>query len=277
MALKAGYKGIKKFGPGLKYDNVNGILNLEGESDLSLDNLKDVNITTPADGDYLTYDSSNDEWYNDQPDSTPTEDSSNLITSGGVYSAIEDVTDLIPEDASASNQLATASDVNDIWSANAVLGVHNIAKSYKAETFTEQYYRALNIDMNLQPNTTYKFILEAPNNGNEYYFNDSLFASGDTVTTDGTKKIAIATTKSTLDNSQYNAGNGGWYILKNYTAQSSAPSFTSVTVCLGEDTSDDVTDYAMTNGELTIKVQGIIDAANNAADFAAFKTAIGNL
>ena len=35
--------------------------------------------------------------------------------------------------------------------------------------------------------------------------------------------------------------------------------------------------YVMTNGELMEKVQGIIDAANNAADFAAFKTAIGNL
>lgn len=35
--------------------------------------------------------------------------------------------------------------------------------------------------------------------------------------------------------------------------------------------------YAMTNKELTEKVQGIINAATNAADFAAFKTAIGNL
>lgn len=35
--------------------------------------------------------------------------------------------------------------------------------------------------------------------------------------------------------------------------------------------------YAMTNKELTEKVQGIIDAATNAADFAAFKTAISAL
>ena len=34
---------------------------------------------------------------------------------------------------------------------------------------------------------------------------------------------------------------------------------------------------AMTNEELTEKMQGIINAASNAADFAAFKTAIGNL
>lgn len=35
--------------------------------------------------------------------------------------------------------------------------------------------------------------------------------------------------------------------------------------------------YAMTNSELTDKVQGIIDAATNAADFAAFKTALAAL
>lgn len=44
-----------------------------------------------------------------------------------------------------------------------------------------------------------------------------------------------------------------------------------------EDTCTDFTLPAMTNKELTEKVQGIINAASNAADFAAFKTAIGNL
>ena len=43
------------------------------------------------------------------------------------------------------------------------------------------------------------------------------------------------------------------------------------------DTDDTYAPYAMTNRELTEKVQGIINAATNAADFAAFKTAIGNL
>ena len=126
MALKAGYKGIKKCGPGLKYDNLTGTLKLDGESDLSLDNLKDVAITTPLDGDILSYDATNEVWENIQPDSDPTEDSSNVVSSGGVYAAIEDITDLIPEGASTSNKLATASDVNDLWSANAVLGAKNI-------------------------------------------------------------------------------------------------------------------------------------------------------
>lgn len=43
------------------------------------------------------------------------------------------------------------------------------------------------------------------------------------------------------------------------------------------DTDSTFAPYAMTNRELTTKAQGIINAATNAADFAAFKTAIGNL
>lgn len=46
---------------------------------------------------------------------------------------------------------------------------------------------------------------------------------------------------------------------------------------LATDTDSNYVPYAMTNKELTEKIQGIIDAATNAADFAAFKTAIGNL
>ena len=48
-------------------------------------------------------------------------------------------------------------------------------------------------------------------------------------------------------------------------------------LCLGTDTNISFSPYAMTNRELTDKVQGIIDAATNAADFAAFKTAIAAL
>lgn len=125
MALKAGYKGIKKCGPGLKYDNVNGILSLEGESSLKLDNLEDVSITTPLQGDVLMYDGEN--WENVQPDSDPTEDSANLVTSGGVYAALDDINELIPSGASTDNKLATASDVASRvdWSSYAVTGAVN--------------------------------------------------------------------------------------------------------------------------------------------------------
>ena len=53
MALKAGYKGIKEVGPGLDYDNTTGLLTLDGESSLKLDNLEDVTIDTPLGGDVL--------------------------------------------------------------------------------------------------------------------------------------------------------------------------------------------------------------------------------
>lgn len=46
---------------------------------------------------------------------------------------------------------------------------------------------------------------------------------------------------------------------------------------LASDPDNTYVPYAMTNKELTDAVQGIINAATNAADFAAFKTAIGNL
>jgi hypothetical protein len=46
---------------------------------------------------------------------------------------------------------------------------------------------------------------------------------------------------------------------------------------LASDTDNTFTSYAMTNKELTDKVQGIINATTNAADFAAFKSAIANI
>ena len=103
MALKAGYKGFKTLGDGLGYDNVTGHLYLDGESDLTLDNLKDVEITQPLDGDILVYDSTNEVWENEQIDSEPTEDSSKPVSSGGVYA-----------------------DISAIWDMNTRTGVHNL-------------------------------------------------------------------------------------------------------------------------------------------------------
>lgn len=48
-------------------------------------------------------------------------------------------------------------------------------------------------------------------------------------------------------------------------------------LCLASDTDEKYFGYTMTNEELTNKVQGIINAATNAADFAAFKVAISAL
>ena len=110
MALKAGYKGIKEVGPGLDYDNTTGLLTLDGESSLKLDNLEDVSIDTPLGGDVLQYDSSNEEWTNETPDTVPIEDSPQLITSGAVYAGLKTEDDKI----------------SAIWSSNARTGVHNL-------------------------------------------------------------------------------------------------------------------------------------------------------
>lgn len=92
MALKAGYKGIKEVGPGLKLDPTNGRLELEGESSLELDNLEDVSITEPAGGDILAYSDADDLWFNQTPANAPTQGSSTPISSGGVYNAIKATT-----------------------------------------------------------------------------------------------------------------------------------------------------------------------------------------
>lgn len=69
MALKAGYKGIKKIGTGLKL-TTEGMLSLDGSGpsgSVNLDDLGDVAITDPADGNILVYDSTDEEWKNVVP------------------------------------------------------------------------------------------------------------------------------------------------------------------------------------------------------------------
>lgn len=125
MALRSGYKGIKKVGPGLKLSS-DGWLKMTGESSMNLDNLQDVDITTPAAEDALVYDGS--KWINEKPDSEPTENSVKLVTSGGVYSAIGE---------------AAAGCVD--WSSYAKSGVHqlipypymNTTKTENNVTFTD--------------------------------------------------------------------------------------------------------------------------------------------
>ena len=50
--------------------------------------LTDVNISSPANGQLLAYNETTQEWVNITIDSTPTQNSSNPVTSGGVYTAL---------------------------------------------------------------------------------------------------------------------------------------------------------------------------------------------
>lgn len=95
MALKAGYKGIKEVGPGLDLDTTTGLLSLGGESGLSLDNLSDVDVADPAAGDLLIYNSTSEAWENEAMDTTPTSASNKPVTSGGVYTAVKELKDVI--------------------------------------------------------------------------------------------------------------------------------------------------------------------------------------
>lgn len=278
MALKAGYKGIKEVGPGLDYDNTTGLLTLDGESSLKLDNLEDVSIDTPLGGDVLQYDSTNDEWTNETPDTEPIEDSPQLITSGAVYAGLKTEDDKI----------------SAIWSSNARTGVKNIfnpynvyARNYAGETVTDKgkSIRVLSTQshtscfvrwsINVTPNTDYRIVGNIDYTSGECVINikkgsdTTTIKNSDTYTSDGTLDVA------------FNSGDETTILVAIYVTSTTAAigdvTFEDFMVVLASDTDTTYGPFAMTNGELTEKVQGIIDAANNAADFAAFKTAIGNL
>lgn len=53
-----------------------------------LNELTDVTITSPSNGQILAYDGDDSEWVNRSVDSTPTSGSSDLVTSGGVYTSV---------------------------------------------------------------------------------------------------------------------------------------------------------------------------------------------
>ena len=84
---------------------------------------------------------------------------------------------------------------------------------------------------------------------------------------------AISEKKFTVDYSGYDMIKGFIYIRSGTVI--STPFIVYPMIRLASDPDDTYVPYAMANRELTEKVQGIIDAALNANDFAAFKTAIG--
>lgn len=53
-----------------------------------LNELGDVTLTTPANGQVIRYNSTSQKWENVSVDSTPTENSDNLVGSGGIYTAL---------------------------------------------------------------------------------------------------------------------------------------------------------------------------------------------
>ena len=272
MALKAGRDGISEVGPGLDFDKKSGRLSLKGESELTLDNLKDVSINEPLEGDVLRY--NGEDWENVAPDSDPTDDSANLVTSGGVYEAD-----------------------NNIWAANGVLGAKNLLKvtgATKTEngvTFTVNSDGSISVSAADGATADTYFIINGDNGKYEvgksykisgcpsggsfdtYYMyyhcrNEGNTAWVDSASDTGNGATWVSSTKDTLSQVAIFVKNG---------VSISTPIVFKPMITSAEDTDDAYVPYAMTNRELTEKVQGIIDAATNAADFAAFKTVIGLL
>ncbi len=54
----------------------------------TLNGMADVNLTTPANGDLLRYNSTSSKWENQDVDSAPTQSSTKLVQSGGVYTQL---------------------------------------------------------------------------------------------------------------------------------------------------------------------------------------------
>lgn len=73
-----------------------------------LENLENVDISSPTDGQVLVYDGTATEWKNVSADSTPTSGSSNLVTSGGVYTAVDGKVDKITGKGLSANDFTDA-------------------------------------------------------------------------------------------------------------------------------------------------------------------------
>ena len=177
---------------------------------------------------------------------------------------------IIPSGASAEDPLALQSEIDAIWSSNARTGVHNqfLTKLHVADT----YYLKQDAVITLPAGD---YILSFNNASDKTV---KYWATGTSDITDKGDKFVNAGETATQN---YTVGSGGKvefaFRFDPQDASISTSSVTEIMIRSSQDTCTDYTDPAMTNGELTEKVQGIIDAANNAADFAAFKTAIGNL
>ena len=80
----------------------------------ALSGLTDVVLTNPADGQLLRYDATAQKWKNAGVDSTPTANSTNLVSSGGVKTAIDDISSQISK-ISTLERITTATGVQYAW------------------------------------------------------------------------------------------------------------------------------------------------------------------
>ena len=203
--------------------------------------LRDASI---KDGTYESYHKSVEDWY---WENNPNAGVKNIMPINAVSSDTVRGVDYSYDKSSGTVSLSgTTSDVGWKWLNNDTnADINNIplkAGKYKVKVFGVSANEAYNISI-VDSNNTYLFRLNDGNEGEFTLANDINVRYG--IYFKAANKVATSTFKIMI-----------------YDAR---------------DTNPDFQPHAMTNAELTEKVQGIINAANNAADFAAFKTAIGAL
>lgn len=134
------------------------------------------------------------------------------------------------KEALADSQTTTISLLNDTvgW-----VG-YNLAESFAPNTYKTQWYDALYIEAELEPNTEYVVSFDN-NNGNVYQTNSNLFTSAVNVTADGKKSVKLTTASSISKStsSQYESGYG-WRVFKNVQQQSEFPAFSDVMIYKAE-------------------------------------------
>ena len=253
MALKAGRDGISEVGAGLDYDKTSGRLSLKGESDLKLDNLKDVSISEPLAGDVLVY--NGEEWENVAPDSDPTDNSGNLVTSGGVYDALD-----------------------DIWKAAGVLGAKNRFKITKSSISLNNVEATINQDTGIvtlntsapaSANTEIKLndSFDLPNG--RYIFSienisdtDNVHVSIDKLNNGAYVSVLVDINKAP-DYREFTVDHSGYTSLRVKVWVKSGAELTDYVIKtmirLVSDTDSTYQPYALTNSELTKKTNTIED------------------
>lgn len=197
-------------------------------------------------------------------------DSGKKASDFATASSVTAIEGKIPSSASTSNKLATASDVNDIWSANAVLGVHQwldkskiagynatitqttdgvqvtVANKPWASGYVNITGLPLNTAFKLSSNvivttagTMMRLTVQASKDGGSTWTHSYM----QNITASGKVELEF----NTLDDTYFRI----YLYVNGETAATSDITFGELLLKLADDASDDVTDYAMTNVEFT--------------------------
>ena len=211
---------------------------------------------------------------------------------------------ILPADVSKDNPLATQKEINDIWSSQAVLGAKNVfdysvgnstttttytatnnGKNINIASITNGTYRGITLNFNVNKNTDYRLstnvTITSGRAGIKIQQTDSTAIKTESIASSGEKTFT------------FNSGNNELLQMVLFctwsTNEAGDVDYDDLIIQLASDTDTTYQPYAMTNKALTDNVvtlngsasdqktaiNAIITAATGAADFAAFKAAMG--